>query len=64
MLRKIFRLKRDEVTGRLKELHDEEFHNLHSLSNRSCYKDNQIKEYEVDRACSAHGVDKKLIQIF
>jgi hypothetical protein len=30
VLRRIFELKRDEVTGRWKILHNEEFHNLNS----------------------------------
>jgi hypothetical protein len=32
VLRKIFGLRRDEVTGGLKKLHNEELHNLYSLS--------------------------------
>jgi hypothetical protein len=55
ILRKIFRLKRDEVTGGLRKLHDEKFHNLHCSSNRPYYNGDQIKEYGVDRACSTHG---------
>jgi hypothetical protein len=45
MLKKIFRLKKDEVTGGFKKVHDEDFNNLHSSPNRPCYKDNQMKEY-------------------
>jgi hypothetical protein len=32
VLRRIFRLKRDEVTGGWRKLHNEELHNLHSSS--------------------------------
>jgi hypothetical protein len=31
VLRRIFGLKRDEVTGERRKLHNEEFHDLHSL---------------------------------
>jgi hypothetical protein len=33
MLRRIFELKRNEVTGGWRKLHNEELHNLYSLSN-------------------------------
>jgi hypothetical protein len=33
MLRRIFGLKRDEVTGDWRKLHNEEFHNLYSSPN-------------------------------
>jgi hypothetical protein len=33
VLRKIFGLKRDEVTGEWRKLHNEELHNLYSSSN-------------------------------
>jgi hypothetical protein len=33
VLRKIFVPKRDEVTGKWRKLHNEEFHNLYSSSN-------------------------------
>jgi hypothetical protein len=33
VLRKIFGPKRDDVTGEWRKLHNEELHNLHSLSN-------------------------------
>jgi hypothetical protein len=33
VLRRIFGSKRDEVTGDWKKLHNEELHNIHSLSN-------------------------------
>jgi hypothetical protein len=34
VLRRIFRPKRDEVTGDLRKLHNEELHNLYSLPNK------------------------------
>jgi hypothetical protein len=34
MLRRIFELKRDEVTGGWRKLHNEELHNLYSSSNK------------------------------
>jgi hypothetical protein len=45
VLRKIYRLERDEVRGEWRKLHNEDFHNLRSSSNIPCYKDDQIKEY-------------------
>jgi hypothetical protein len=38
MLRKIFRLKRDDITGGLGNLLNVEIHTLHSSSNRPNYK--------------------------
>jgi hypothetical protein len=41
MLRKIFQLKKDEVTGGLRKLRSEEFHYWNYSSNRSYYKDDK-----------------------
>jgi hypothetical protein len=52
VLRRIFGTKRDEVTGAWKKLHNEELHNLYSSPN-------QVKEDEMDRACSTNGAQYK-----
>jgi hypothetical protein len=53
VLRRIFRPKRDEVTGERRKLHSEELHNLYSYSN--IIRQIKVKENEVGRACGTHG---------
>jgi hypothetical protein len=56
VLRRIFGLKREEVAGGWRRLHNEELHNLYASSNIiSVIKS---KEDEMDRACSTHGTGK------
>jgi hypothetical protein len=50
VLRRIFGPKRDEVTGCLRKLHNEELHNLYSSPNTN----DQVKEDEMSRACSTN----------
>jgi hypothetical protein len=47
----IFGPKRNEIIG-WRKLHIEEFHNLYSAK---CNSNDQVKEDEIDRACSTHG---------
>jgi hypothetical protein len=54
VLRRIFGLKRDEVTGQWRKLHNEEFHNLYSSPDII----RQVKANEVCRACSTQGREK------
>jgi hypothetical protein len=59
VLRRIFGLKRDELMGGWRKLHNEELHNLYSLPE---YNQNyEVKEDEMGRACSMHGGDEKSI---
>jgi hypothetical protein len=51
VLRGIFGLKRYEVTGEWRKLHNEELHNLYSSSDII----RQVKANEVGGACSTHG---------
>jgi len=53
VLRTKFAPNSDEVTGQWKKLHNKEIHNLHSSSNSITLI---RSEYEIDRACSTHGV--------
>jgi hypothetical protein len=50
VLRTIFGPKRNEVTGCWRKLHNEELRNLYSSLKKNY--DDQIKEHEMDRACS------------
>jgi hypothetical protein len=50
VLRGIFGPKRDEIIGDLRKLHNEGLHNFYSSP--------QVKEDEMDRACSTHGENK------
>jgi hypothetical protein len=52
VLRRIFRPKRDEVTGDRRKLHNEELHNLYSLPN--IIRMIKVKEDEMGRAYSTH----------
>jgi hypothetical protein len=47
VLRRVFGLKRDEVAGEWRKLHNEELNDLHSLP--------KIKKNEIGRACGAYG---------
>jgi hypothetical protein len=58
VLRRIFGLKRDEVTGEWKKLHIEELHILYSSPN---IIRQQIKENEVGRACGMHGREQESV---
>jgi hypothetical protein len=49
MLRKIFRFKKGEVTGKWRRLHNEELHDLHSTPH--IRSNNQMKKNEMERAC-------------
>jgi hypothetical protein len=52
-LRRIFGLKRDEVTGDWRKLHNEELHNLYSLPNI----------IRMGRACSTNGEKRNAFRI-
>jgi hypothetical protein len=60
VLRRIFGLKRDEVTGEWRKLHNEELHNLYSSPRY--HQVGQVKANEVGRACGTHGRRKKIVQ--
>jgi hypothetical protein len=53
LLRKLFRPKRDEVTGDWRKVHDEELHNLCSSPN--IIRNVQVKEDEIGRGYSTNG---------
>jgi hypothetical protein len=62
--RRIFGLERDEETGGLRRLHNEELHNLHSSPNII----RMIKSLKIKRAghvaCSMHEGNEKCIHYF
>jgi hypothetical protein len=53
VLRRIFRPKRDEVTGEWRKLHNEELHGLYSFTQYCA--DDKIEKNEMGGACSAVG---------
>jgi hypothetical protein len=53
MLRRIFGPKRDEGTGGWRKFHNEEVHNFYSSP--LGYYDDQIKQDDMDGACSTQG---------
>jgi hypothetical protein len=58
VLRRIFRPKRDEVTGGWRKLHNEELHNVPFA--KINYNDH-VKEDEMDRACSKNAGEDEYI---
>jgi hypothetical protein len=50
VLRKLFAMKRDEITGGWRKFHNEELHNLYSLPSKM-----RVKSKEMGRACSTNG---------
>jgi hypothetical protein len=60
ILRRIFGLERDEVTGEWRKLHNEELHNLYSSPDII----RQVKANEVGGACGTHGRGEKSVQGF
>jgi len=55
VLRRIFGLNRDEVTGEWRKLHDEEFNDLYC-------SDDQIEKNEMVWACSTYEGEERRIQ--
>ena len=62
VLRRIFGLRRDEVTGEWRKLHNEELNDLYSLPN--IFSGDQIEKNEMAGACSVYGGEERLIQGF
>jgi hypothetical protein len=60
VLRRIFGPKRDEVTGELRKLHNEELRDLNSSP--SIIRD-QVEEDEMDGPCSKNGGEEESLQI-
>jgi hypothetical protein len=52
MLRRIIGIKRYEITGDWRKLHNEENYNLYSLSN---IISDHVRDYEMGRECGTHG---------
>ena len=52
--RRIFRPKKDKVTGEWRKLHNEELNDLHVFLTKS-YSSDQIKKIEIGGACSRYG---------
>jgi hypothetical protein len=59
VLRGLFRLKRDEVTGGWRKLHNEELHDLYSSPSIIRI----IKEDEVGRACGMNGEKRNVYRL-
>jgi hypothetical protein len=57
---RIFGLKRDEVMGEWRKLHDEELHNFYSFPDII----KQVKVNEVGGACGTHGRGEKIVLSF
>jgi hypothetical protein len=59
VLRRISGPKRDEVTEGWRKLHNDELHNLYTSP--STIRNDQVKEYEIGRACSTNEGDEEYI---
>jgi hypothetical protein len=59
VLRRIFRPKRDEMTGGWRKMHNDELHNLHSSPGITRI----IKENEMGRACTTNGEKRNAYMI-
>jgi hypothetical protein len=70
VLRRIFGLKRDEVTGEWRKLHSEELHNLYSSPNitlpnlTSYHLADQTKDNKVGGTCDERGTEEGSVQSF
>jgi hypothetical protein len=62
VLRRIFGRKREEVAGGWRRLHNEELHNLYA--SLIYYKGDEVKEVEMEGACSMHGEMRNAYKIF
>ena len=63
VLRKIFRPKRNEVTGEWRRLHNEELYDLYLLLTKY-YSGDQIEMNEMGGACGVCGGEERCIQCF
>jgi hypothetical protein len=61
VLRKIFRPKRNEVTGEWRRLHNEGLHVLYLLITKY-YSDDQIEKNEMGGACGIYEGEKRCLQ--
>jgi hypothetical protein len=59
VLRRIFGLKRDEVTGDWRKLHNEEFHSLYSSP--SIFRMIKARRIRLCRACSMNGGEEEYL---
>jgi hypothetical protein len=62
VLRRIFGPKRDEVTGELRKLHNEELHNLHSSPD--IIRKIKLRRMRGGGACGTHGRGEESVQGF
>jgi hypothetical protein len=62
VLRRIFGLKRLEVTGHWRKLHNEELNDLYSAAN--FVHGDKIEKNEMGGACSPYGGEERRIQDF
>jgi len=62
VLRRIFQLKRDEVTGEWRKLHNEELNDLHPSPNTVLVK--KIEKNRIGGACSTYGEEERRIHGF
>jgi hypothetical protein len=61
VLWRIFGPKRDEATGGWRTLRKQELHNLYSSP--CLIRKNQVREDEMNRACSTHGNEEEYFRI-
>jgi len=64
VLRGIFGPKRNDVTGELIKLHNEELNDLYCLPNIFCVMKSRRMRLAGGGACSVHGVEERRIQGF
>jgi hypothetical protein len=62
VLRRIFGPKRDKTIGAWRKLHNEELCNLYPSPYIPNYN-NDVKEDEMNRACSTHGREEECTQV-
>ena len=61
VLRGIFELKRDEVTGKWRKLHKEELNDLYCSPNM--FRDDEIEKNEMGGTCSTYGVRRGVYRV-
>jgi hypothetical protein len=61
VLRRIFGLKRDEVTGEWRKLNNEELRDLYSSPSIVIVRLNQVAEDEMDGSCSTNGGEEECL---
>jgi hypothetical protein len=61
VLKRMFRPKRDEMTGDWRKLHNEQLHNLYSLPSIIRMIKSRVKEDEMGRVCGTNMGEEECI---